>query len=432
MVLSRVECHGGVGDVTGNCFLLDLCGTKILVDCGMFRGRAEVERRNYAPFPFDPREIKYLFLTHAHLDHIGLLPKLVREGFLGEIIATGPTVDLSLMMLLDAAHTQEREEQRQETPPLFTFSDVERCYALFTKVAYDDVLPLGAGIAARLRHAGHILGSAIIEISGRQGMKKVKLVFSGDLGGGQRPIVHDAAVIKAADGVFLESTYGDRLHKSLDETLEEFQTILRDTFQRRGNVIIPAFAIGRAQEILYLVNELCRNGKLSRPKIYIDSSCATEATKTFARYPQCLNREAIRRLTQTGIPKRLPLITFAENLEASRAIGKVTGGAIIIAGSEMCEAGRIQYHLKQHLPRSQSSVIFIGYQAEGTLGRELVSGAKSVPIFDEEVPVHANIHILERLSAHADQKGLLNWLGHFTNRDLQVVIVHGEERNALK
>jgi metallo-beta-lactamase family protein len=398
---------GAAGEVTGSCYLFDTGGVKFLVDCGMFQGGREAQRKNRR-FVFDPRQIAFVLLSHAHIDHSGLLPRLAAQGFTGPVYATAATAELLAVMLPDSAYLQEKEAEREDVTPLYTVAEAQACLSLLRQADYGVAFRPHEGLRCMFRGAGHILGSAIIELF----LKEGKVVFSGDLGQPGRPIVEDPALIEEADILLVESTYGDRNHKSLVQTLDEFAFAINDTLaSKRGNVVIPSFAVGRTQEILYYLAEFNRQGRIPAADVYVDSPMATAATRITARHAKLPGLERVR---------------FTETLEESMRINGVRSGAIIISASGMCEGGRIRHHLRYNLPRPECAIVFVGFQAAGTLGRRIVDGAKSVRIFRESYPVRAKIFTINGLSAHADRDALLGWIGQFKRPPRQCYVVHGE------
>jgi len=434
----RVEFLGGARTVTGSSTLLERRGLEWLVDCGMFQGGTELEERNWNVRPYHSKELSFILLTHAHIDHSGLIPRLVKYGFQGKVICTKPTFDLCEVMLRDSGHIQEMETEwrnrkgkrsgEDETDPLYTVRDAERSLEHFQPVPYDEILPLTDGLRVCFRDAGHILGSAVIELWIEKGDQKKKLVFSGDLGGLNQPIVKDPTVIEEADVLWLESTYGNRLHKSKEETVNELLRIIQEAIRCQAKVVIPAFAIERTQDIIFTIGQFIRGGLIPLIPVYIDSPLAISATQIFQRNSDSFDRETRDLLLSGQNPLELPEMIYTRTTEESKKINDDLRPGIIIAASGMCEAGRIKHHLKHHLWRRTSHIVIIGYQAEGTLGRRIVEGAKGVKIFGEEIAVRAHIHTLGGFSAHADQKGLLEWLSHFKNPKLQVLVNHGEEK----
>jgi len=440
----KIQFHGASREVTGSCYLLEADGVRFLVDCGMFQGGREARDRNYAPFKFNPREIDFVLLTHAHIDHSGMLPRLAAAGFSGPVYATHATVELLEIMLRDAAHIQEKEAEwarkgrgshqlpRAEVEPLYTVNEADACLAQLHEVAYDTELLPHASVRCKFREAGHILGSAIIEVWVDEAGRTRKLVFSGDLGNAGQPILQDPAIIESADVLLIESTYGNRLHKTMDQTMDELVHAITDTLRRKGgNIIIPAFTVGRTQEMIYLLHDLTRQGRLHDLDIYVDSPMATSATAITMKHIELMDTEARGLMQWIKSGHKVPRIQFTETVQDSMALNQIKGGAIIISASGMCDAGRIKHHLRYNLGRPECSVLITGFQAAGTLGRRLVDGAKMVRIFGQDIPVRADLYTIGGLSAHADQAGLLSWLGHFRKPPQHTFVVHGEENIAF-
>ncbi len=404
----KLRFLGAAGEVTGSCFLVDTGAVRFLVDCGMFQGGRAALDKNRA-FAFDPRTIAFVVLSHAHIDHSGLLPRLVARGFSGAVYATPATCDLARVMLADSAHLQEKEAEWHGEAPLYTMAEAQRALERFVPVAYDGRFAPHAAVRCRLRDAGHILGSAIVELfaGGR------KLVFSGDLGQPGRPIVGEPTPIEEADTLLVESTYGNRDHKSLAQTLDELAFALNDTLaSRKGNVVIPSFAVGRTQELLFYIAQLQRERRLpASMNVFVDSPMALAATQITAKYAPLPEIRAVR---------------FTEDLAESKKINAIRCGAVILSASGMCEGGRIRHHLRWNLGRPECAVVFVGFQAAATLGRRIVDGAASVRLFGEEIPVRARIFTVGGLSAHADRSALLAWLAHFRAPPRQTWVVHGE------
>lgn len=438
----NISFLGAAREVTGSCYLIETADTRFLVDCGMVQGGREAPARNRKSFAFDPRSIDFVLLTHAHIDHSGLLPKLTRAGYRGPIYATEATADLLQVMLPDSAHIQESDARRAERHakaprgkaaapiPLYTLPDARGCLRQVRAVAYDQELTPHAGVCCRFRDAGHILGSAIIELWVTEGNRTTKLVFSGDLGQPGRPILRDPTPIEEADLLVIESTYGDRHHKNLATTREELIGIVEHTLER-GNVIVPAFAVGRTQEVLYHLHRLTREGRLNGLKIFVDSPMATEATRITRQHLELFDAQAKELARWHTQGKNLPYLHFTASADESKGLNQIQSGAIIISASGMCDAGRIKHHLRHNLPRPECSVLITGFQAQGTLGRRLVEGAKRVRIFGEDIPVRAGIHTVGGLSAHADQQALRAWTEHFRRPPARTFIVHGESSAAL-
>ncbi|MBO8129351.1 MAG: MBL fold metallo-hydrolase [Peptococcaceae bacterium] len=429
--------YGAAGIVTGSCFLIDTGHCRIMVDCGMFQGPKELRQLNYQPFPFPPRSIDFLLLTHAHIDHSGLIPKLVKHGFRGRIIATACTADLCGALLPDSGHIQEMEVERKNRKakrsgrpllePIYTVDDAYESLKYFEKVDYGEEITLCDDITVKFQDAGHILGSALIELWVRANRTHTKFVFSGDLGNHGRPFVEDPSYVWEADCLVMESTYGNRLHPpNPTDNKELLKNAICRTYEKGGNVIIPAFAVERTQHLLYDLYLLRREGHLPPMDIYIDSPLATAVTKIFAKHQDCYDAEA-RALIEAGEhPLEMPELKYSLTVEDSRRLNEVTGGQIIIAGSGMCDAGRIRHHLKHNLWRPESTIIFVGYQAQGTLGRRILEGEKMVRLFGEDIIVRADIVNIEGFSAHADQNMLAEWVKEFHVVPQQLYLVHGE------
>lgn len=437
----QVTCLGATRTVTGSCFLLENSGIRFLVDCGMFQGGKEIEKRNHSISKYRPRDIHFILLTHAHMDHAGLIPKAVKEGFKGKIICTLATYELCRIMLKDSAHIQEVEAEwenqkrlrsgQKPVEPLYTSRDAERSLTFFQTVEPGECLMISPDIEICFRNAGHILGAAFLDIRFTEQGRKGKVVFSGDLGRKEALIVPDPDIIEAADFLFIESTYGNRQHKSLEESKVELLAAIHEGIKNGEKIIIPAFAVERTQEILYLLHGFRKTGQIPSIPVFVDSPLAIAATEIFKKYPDYFDEEATRLVAQGENPLDFPEITYTRTAEESMAINRRTGSAIIIAASGMCNAGRIKHHLKHHLWRSGAQIVIIGFQAEGTLGRAIVNGVKKVRIFKEEVVVRAKVHTIGGFSAHADQTELLSWISHFTNPNLQVFVIHGEESASL-
>lgn len=431
--------YGGAGEVTGSCYLVDTGEVRFLIDCGMFQGGRDAERKNRDTFDFDPREIRFVLLSHAHIDHSGLLPRLAAQGFRGAVYATPATVDLCEVMLPDSAYIQEREAQqadldrrrargklRFEHAPLYTLAQAQASLKLMRGVDYETRFEPHPGIRCRFMDAGHILGSAIIEVvlPGRAGER---IVFSGDLGQPGHPIVRDATVVHDADTLLIESTYGNRCHKGMAQTLDELAHALRHTLEhKRGNVIIPAFAVGRTQDLLFLLARLWQEQRVPPLDVYVDSPMATAATSVTLRHAALFDQETKTVLDWLRDGQRGFRVRFIQEVEESMALNERRSGAVIISASGMCDAGRIKFHLKHNLGRPECSIVIAGFQAAGTLGRRLVDRVPSVRIFGEHIPVRADLYTIGGLSAHADQQALLDWLGALRRPPRQTFIVHGE------
>ena len=436
-----VTCLGGAGSVTGSNFLVESAeGKKVLVDCGLFQGGRKMEQRNWEDWEFDPKEIRTLFLTHAHIDHSGRIPKLVKDGFQGRIITSPPTAELCEVMLPDSAHIQEmdaewqtrknRRQNKKDVVPLYTVADAEESLRLLQPFERDQILDIEPGMKARLRNAGHILGSSILELWIEEKGKAIKIVFSGDLGKKNQLIVRDPYEIFDADYLFLESTYGNRLHRTFEDSKTELLEAIRYAVGNNEKIIIPAFAVERTQEILYILGEYQRQGELPDIPIYLDSPLAIKATKIFRRNKKSYDEEAQAIVDQGYDPFDMPNLKFSSDSKDSMKINKEKGSAIIIAGSGMCTAGRIKHHLKHNLWRPGASVVIVGFQAQGTTGRQIVDGANKVKIFRENVSVKAKVFTIGGFSAHADQNDLLGWVGNFKSNP-RVFLIHGEAEGSM-
>lgn len=438
----KIKFLGAAKIVTGSCYMIDTGKVKFLVDCGMFQGARRIKERNYDNFPFEPAEISFVILTHAHIDHSGLIPKLYKHGFNGKVITTKATVDLCSVILPDSGYIQEMEVERKNRKnrraghillePIYTAEDARKCLQFFHGIEYDELLEIQKGITLRLRDAGHILGSAIVELWISEGDKSIKIVFSGDLGNTGRVTVDDPSTIESADYLVVESTYGDRSHIVSASRRQLLGDLVQETFKNGGNVVIPAFAIERTQDLLYNLHLLIQEGKIKGPDIYIDSPLAIAVTEVFCENQHLFNREKIK-LESFGnqeCPLYLPGLQFSRTAEESIAINKIKTGAVIISASGMADAGRIRHHLKHNLWRPESTIIFVGYQAPGTLGRRLIDGTKKVRIHGEQINVKARIVNLEGLSAHADQKGIIEWISSFKRKPEKIFVTHGEPRSS--
>ena len=434
----KITFLGANHEVTGSCTLLEAAGRRFLIDCGMEQGRDVYENQ---PIPVAPGEIDWVLATHAHIDHTGMLPLLVRNGFRGKIYATNSTVELCGIMLRDSAHIQEfeaewknRKAQRsgaELVEPMYTVQDAEAAMKLFVGVDYDKRIELAPGIEVRFVDVGHLLGSASIELWITEGDTTTKLVFSGDIGNLDQPIIKDPAYISEADYVFMESTYGYRLHGPRPDYVNELAKILQRTFDRGGNVVVPSFAVGRTQEMLYFLREIKEKGLVKGHgnfPVYIDSPLATEATRIFRDTdPDCFDAQT-RALLEKGIdPINVPGLRISVTSDDSRMINTDRTPKVILSASGMCEAGRIRHHLKHNLWRPECTILFVGYQAVGTLGRTLIDGAANVKLFGETIDVQAEICQLTGLSGHADREGLLAWVNAFSPKPKRVFVIHGED-----
>jgi len=438
----QIKFLGATTSVTGSCHLITTENHKLLLDCGLFQGSNELEQLNWEPFDFNPEEIECVLLSHAHIDHCGRIPLLVKRGFRGRIYCTDATADLLTIMLRDCASIMEKEAEwtnrknmRAGGPlvePLYTMADVEAALSLVTPVLYNQLIALNGSLKAVFNDAGHILGSAIIELFIQEGDDVTKLVYSGDLGMKGRPILRDPTFIKKADFVIMETTYGSRVHESNSDSIDKLIEIILKTVRRGGNVIIPSFAVGRTQELIYQLNRFYEGHseyqkELSSIMVYVDSPMATSATEIFRRNAQVFDEETREYILRGDHPLDFKNLKFTRSVEESVALNHDQNPKIIISSSGMCEAGRIKHHLKHNLWNPKSSIVFVGYQAEGTLGRSIVKGDKRVTIFGEKIQVEAEIYNLEGFSGHADRDGLLEWVSGFQKKPGRIFLVHGEE-----
>lgn len=440
----KLSFHGADRGVTGSCHLLEAGGLRILVDCGIFQGQRDIADENRQAFGFAADEVDCMMLTHAHLDHCGRIPLLATRGFRGEIIATAATRELARLVLLDSAHVQEEDARRAEREarrrdaaapaapaPLYTVADAMGSCDRFGRTAdYDIPIALNDAVTVTFIDAGHILGSASLVFDVEEGPTRRRVVFSGDIGGPGHPIIRDPTPPPRADYVVMETTYGDRLHRGLQESVEELWQAIAGTFARGGNVIIPTFALERSQELLYFLREGVTRGRLPQGMpVYLDSPMAISATEIMRRHPECFDDEARRELEEHD-PFAPPGLRYTRESADSMALNRITSGAVIMAGSGMCTGGRIRHHLRHNLWREESSVIFVGYAAEGTLAREIIDGAREVNILGEPVRVRAHIHTINGFSAHADQAELLAW--HAATGDpAMTFLVHGDAAKGM-
>ncbi len=437
----QITFWGATRTVTGSCYLLEHGSSRFLVDCGMFQGAKDIEKRNLLISKYKPQSLQYIFLTHAHMDHSGLIPKVVKEGFKGKIICTRATFELCRIMLRDSAHIQEMEAEWQNqknirsgqkpVEPLYTIKDAERSLTFFQPLDPGACLMISPDIEICFRKAGHILGASILDIRFQDGERKRTAIFSGDIGRREALIVPDPDIIEEADFLFVESTYGNRQHKSLEESKAELLAAILEGIKNGEKIIIPAFAIERTQELLYILHEFRKNGQYPSIPVFLDSPLAISATEIFKKHPEYFDEDMIRLLDQGETPLAMSDLKYSRTAEESMAINQHKGPAIIIAASGMCNAGRIKHHLKHNLWRSGAQIVITGFQAEGTLGRAIIEGAKKVKIFQEEVVVRAKVHTINGFSAHADQKELMSWIGNFKNPLLTVFVIHGEESTSL-
>jgi len=433
----QIQFLGAAGEVTGSCHLLQVGNHRLLLDCGLIQGGRKDEARNREPFPFDPKNVDAVILSHAHIDHSGRIPLLVKSGFDGPICTQKATADLCRILLKDAAFLSEkdaewenRKRERKGLEPLFTIRDTENALDQLKALEYDRKTTILPEVTLRLSDAGHILGSSIIELWLGSGGEARKLVFSGDLGRSGMSVLQDPVTIEQADLVMMESTYGNRLHRGWDETRAEIKAVFNDALSKsKGNILIPAFAVGRTQEILYLFAKHYKEWELDRWRIFLDSPLAIEATESFARNSELFDDESLRLWRRHQERSLLPNLRFTRSAEESMQLNRIRSGAVIIAGSGMCNGGRIKHNLKHNVWRKECHILITGYQARGTLGRALVDGARHIRLWGETIRAGAAVHTVGGLSAHADQAGLLKWYSKFENRP-PMVLVHGEEQAA--
>lgn len=435
----KLQFLGAAGTVTGSSFLLETVNTRVMIDCGMFQGPKKVRECNYGSFLVPPNSVDYLLLTHAHIDHSGLIPKFVKYGYKGRIYATAPTVELCEVLLPDSGYIQEMEVERKNRKnrranraliePVYNVKDAYKSLSSFNPILYDEIIQLTPEIKVRFVDAGHILGSAMIELWVKEEGNEVKLVFSGDVGRKDQPLIKDPSFIDKADYVIVESTYGNRMHGQKVSEMELLHEVIWETYNKGGNLIIPAFAVERTQDLLYHLGLLMEAKKMPPMPVYIDSPLSTAATAVFQRSQGYFDQETLDIIRRGRDPISLPEFKFTKTVEESMSLNKISG-AIIISASGMCDAGRIRHHLKYNLWRPESTVLFVGYQAEGTLGRLIMEREKTVRIFGDEIAVRAEIRSIEGYSAHADQAGLLEWIENFQNPPQRVFVVHGEPESS--
>ncbi len=442
----KITFLGATKTVTGSNFLVEGAGKRFLVDCGLFQGKATEELENSEPFEFDINSIDFMLLTHAHIDHSGRIPKLYKDGFRKNVIATKATCDLCSIMLPDSGHIQEMEiewtnkkrKRKGEEPlePLYTAEEAARSLELFRAVKYDEVIEIDENIHARFNDAGHMLGSATIEVWINENGKEEKIVFSGDLGNNDIPLLSEPTMIEDADYLVMESTYGSRMHMRNDDKAELFLNIVSETLERGGTVVIPSFAVGRTQEILFEINKLKdkrddedfkkKYEELMRVPVYVDSPLAISATEVFEDNMELFDEETQKYISEGNNPLEFPGLKFTRTVEESKALNESDESCIIISASGMCDVGRIKHHLKHNIWNPLNTILFVGYQAPGTLGYSIVNGAKKVKLFGEEMAVNAQIEYIEGYSGHADQEGLLNFIYSFIKKPKHIFLVHGE------
>ena len=445
----KITFLGATKTVTGSNYLVEGAGKKFLVDCGMWQGSSELEEENLQEFEFNPAEIDFMLLTHAHIDHSGRIPKLYNEGFKNKIYAHKATCDLCALMLPDSGHIQEMEIQwknkkrirkgLEPREPLYTAEQAARCLEIFEPVKYDEIIEIDENIHARFNDAGHMLGSSIIELWVKEGDKETKVVFTGDIGNNDIPLLDSPTMIDTADYLVMESTYGNRLHVRNDEKAELFLKIVSETLDKGGTVVIPSFAVGRTQEILYELNKLKEKTDdeqflkeyetLMKAPVYVDSPLAISATEVFKENTDLFEDEIKEEILRGDNPLEFPGLKFTMTSDESKALNEDPTPSVIISASGMCDVGRIKHHLKHNLWNPKSTILFVGYQAPGTLGYSIVNGAKTVKIFGEEIAVNARIEYIEGYSGHADQEWLMNFVYSFITKPKHIFLVHGEEES---
>ena len=440
----KLKFLGAAQNVTGSRHLLEANGTKILVDCGLYQER-QFRVRNWEPFTCPPESLHAVLLTHAHLDHCGLLPKLVKEGFKGRIYCTPATSEIAQIILLDSAHLQEedaefkrkrhkREGRKGPYPvkPLYTTADAEACFPQFSIVKYKKTIEIGAGVEATFCDAGHVLGSSIIRVKVSQDGQDRTVIFSGDIGRPDRPIVHDPSIVEQADYILVESTYGDRVHERPEDTKKMIADVINSTKQAGGNIIVPSFALERSQELLYYINELLLEKAIPQLKVFLDSPMASRITKVFQNHRELYDEEMTEFMRRKKSPFEFPGLKMAGTSDESKAINHIRGTIMVIAGSGMCTGGRIKHHLVNNITRPGNTIMFVGYQAVGTLGRQIVNGEKEVRILGQDYPVNARIARINGFSAHADKEELFEWLSGLKKPPRKLFVVHGESESANK
>jgi len=435
----KINFLGASRTVTGSCYIVEAAGRRFAIDCGMHQGNKDIEARNRDMGPYDPKNLDFVLVTHAHIDHTGLLPRLVKFGFKGAIYCTPPTSDLLNLMLLDSAHIQEMDAEwenkkrlRHGRPPveaLYNTDDVAQTTPLFKSVDYNNEFEPIPGVKVVYRDAGHILGSAFIKITVEENGSPTSMVFSGDLGRPNQLLINDPDVVRSSDYLFVESTYGDRNHKDELNSRDELAAAIAYAYKNREKCIIPAFAVERTQEIIYSLWQLSKENKLPKEMpVYLDSPLAIQATEVFKKHPEYMDEDVRELMTNGDSPFNLPNLVYTKSQDESQRINEFNGPAIVISASGMCNAGRVKHHLRHNLWRHGAAIVFVGYQAQGTPGRHIVDGAKKVRLLGEEVAVHAKVFTIGGFSAHAGQSQIMEWIGNFANPAMEVFLVHGEAK----
>jgi len=438
----KLKFLGAAQNVTGSRHLLEANGTKVLVDCGLYQER-QFRERNWEPFTCPPESLDAVLLTHAHLDHCGLLPKLVKEGFKGRIYCTPATAEIAQIILLDSAHLQEEDaeykrkrhkKEKRKSPrpiePLYTTADAEACFPQFSSVNYKQTVEIGPGVEATFCDAGHVLGSSIIRVKVSQNGKDTSVIFSGDIGRPDRPIVHDPSIVEQADYILVESTYGDRVHEGPEDTKKLIAEVINSTIQAGGNIVVPSFALERSQELLYFINELLLQKAIPKLQVFLDSPMASRITKVFKKHSELYDEEMTEFVRRNRSPFEFPGLKMAGTSDESKAINSLRKSVMIIAGSGMCTGGRIKHHLVNNITKPENTIMFVGYQAVGTLGRRIVNGEKEVRILGQDYPVNARIARINGFSAHADKEELFEWLSELKRPPRKLFVVHGESESA--
>lgn len=434
----KIQFLGAAQTVTGSCYMIEANGHRFAVDCGLHQGNQEIEKRNKNMEPYDPARIDFFLITHAHMDHTGLLPRMIRDGFRGDIFVTPPTRDLLEIMLLDSAHIQEMEAEwqnrkhsrkgRKLVDPLYTQADAQEAHKFFRPVEYDTSFEPAPGVRVCYRDAGHILGSAFLEIVIEEEGETYRMIFSGDLGRPNQLIVNDPENPEPADYLFLESTYGNRNHKDEQSSRQELAEAIEYSYKRGEKVIIPAFAVERTQEVLYCLHLIHKDGKLPADMpVYVDSPLAIKATEIFRKHSKYFDDEAQALIAKGEDPLSLPNLKFTQTRDESQAINTTAGPAVVISASGMCNAGRVKHHLRHNIWRDGASIVFVGFQGKGTPGRRIVDGAQTIRLFNEDLAIRAKVFTIGGFSGHAGQSQILKWLEAFSKKDMKVFLVHGEE-----
>lgn len=433
---------GANRQVTGSRYMLEIAGKQVLVDCGMFQER-DFLYRNWAPSPIPPKDCDALLLTHAHLDHCGLIPRLVREGYRGPIYCTEPTLPLTEIILRDSAkiqsedvaykkrrHAREGRSGPHLEEPLYDEHDVEQAMRLFRSVPYRKPITVADGLTVTFYDAGHIFGSAMLEFQATQSAVRQRILFSGDIGQWNKPIIHDPTLFTEADHVIMESTYGDRNHEIAGDVETQLAQVIHETVKRGGNIIIPTFAIERAQELMFHLSRLHHSRRIPSLPVYLDSPMSVDATEVYFRFPQFFDAETTQLIRSNMSPLKFPGLRMAHTVEESKAINRAKGSSVIMATSGMCTGGRIKHHLRQNITDPNSTILFVGYQSHGTLGRQILDGRPNVRIHGQIFPVRANVTQIYGFSGHADRNGLIKWLSNLRHAPRQIYLTHGEEKAA--